>query len=320
MTWALLAVNVLVWAVTELDGGSADREVLLRFGAMFGPLIANGEYWRLFTAMFLHVGGMHLALNSIGLFILGVQVERLFGHYRFTAIYVLAGLAGSVASYAFNSVGVAAGASGAIFGILGALVAFFVVGRRVMGEMGRQTLTGLMVLLGINLLYGFASPGIDNFAHLGGFVAGFGLAAALAPRYRPEFNAFGAVAVTRDSNSLLKRWWVIPLSAGVLVLGTTLASAAISDNPITRSISHLREAQRLLEDGDHSSALDEVDQAIAFDPFSGAQYLVRAKVWASLGDAQNALSDAGLAVRLGLDEGGRQEAVSLMLRLRSGVH
>jgi rhomboid protease GluP len=293
--------------------------VLLRFGAMFGPLIATGEYWRLFTAMFLHVGVTHLAVNSIGLFILGVHVERLFGHYRFAAIYLLAGLSGSVASFAFNSVGIAAGASGAIFGVLGALVAFFVVRRNMMGEMGRQTLTGLLVLLAINLFFGFASPGIDNFAHLGGFIAGFALGIAFAPQYRPVSDISGIIERMRDANSLLRRWWVLPLSAALLVLGTVLAGAANSGNPVTQSITHLREAERLLEDGQHSSALDEVGQAIENDPFNGESYLVRAKVWASLGDSQRAISDAGRAIQFGLDEGGRQEAVALMIRLRSGV-
>jgi len=311
--------NVLIWAATELDGGSQDQEVLLRFGAMYGPLIANGEYWRLLTAMFLHVGTTHLAVNSIGLLILGMQVERLFGHYRFAAMYILAGLSGSVASFAFNSIGVAAGASGAIFGVFGALVAFFVVRRNIMGEMGRQTLTGLLVLLAINLFYGFASPGIDNFAHVGGFVAGFGLGMAFAPQYRPVTNILGMIERMRDVNSLLRRWWVLPLSAALLVLGTALASASARDNPITQSITHLQKARQLLEDGQHSSALDEAMRAIEFDPFSGDSYLVRAKAWASLGDSQRAINDAGRAIRFGLDSGDREEAVALMIRLRSKV-
>lgn len=286
---------------------------------MFGPLIATGEYWRLFTAMFLHVGLTHLAFNSVGLFILGVQVERLFGHYRFTAIYILAGLSGSVASFAFNTTGIAAGASGAIFGVFGALVAFFVVRRNLMGEMGRQTLTGLLVLLAINLFYGFASPGIDNFAHMGGFVSGFALGIAFAPRYRPVSNIIGIVERMRDTNSLLRRWWVLPLAAALLVVGTVLASAANSDNPITRSITHVREARRLLEDGQHSSALAELGQAIEIDPFSGESYLVRAKVWASLGDWRRAISDAGMAIRRGLDQDDLGEAVELMRRVRSEV-
>ena len=309
----------MIWAATELAGGSADPDVLLRFGAMYGPFIANGEYWRLFTAMFLHVGLTHLAVNSFALFIFGVQVERLFGHYRFAAIYMLAGLSGSVASFAFNSIGIAAGASGAIFGVLGALVAFFVVRRNMMGEIGRQTLTGLLVLVAINLFFGLATPGIDNFAHMGGFIAGFGLGIAFAPQYRPVSNILGIVERMIDTNSLLRKWWVLPLAAALLVLGTVLAGAATSENPITQSISHLREARRLLEDGQHSAALDEVAHAIEIDGFNGESYLVRAKVWASLGDSQRAISDAGRAIRFGLDEGGRRDAEALMRELVSGV-
>ena len=97
VTWALLAVNILVWIATEIAGGSEDTQVLLDFGAMFGPTIANGEYWRLFTAMFLHVGLMHLLFNGLALLIFGQVVERTYGHLQFVIIYVLAGLAGSVA-------------------------------------------------------------------------------------------------------------------------------------------------------------------------------------------------------------------------------
>ena len=103
------------------------------------------------------------------------------------------------------------------------------------------------------------------------------------------------------------------------VLGTALASASARDNPITQSITHLQKARQLLEDGQHSSALDEAGQAIEFDPFSGDSYLVRAKAWASLGDSQRAINDAGRAIRFGLDSGDRQEAVALMIRLRSKV-
>ena len=170
MTWALLGINVLIWLAMEAAGGSTDTGVLINFGAMYGPYIADGEYWRLFTAMFLHVGLTHLAFNGFSLFIFGQQVEKFYGPYRFTTIYILAGLAGSVASFTFNNISVGAGASGAIFGILGALVAFFVMHREMLGDFGRQSLTGPLVLAGINLVTGFLMLGVANFPLTGWFV------------------------------------------------------------------------------------------------------------------------------------------------------
>lgn len=289
--------------------------MLLDLGAMYGPYIADGQYWRLFTAMFLHVGMMHLAFNCIGLFIFGQQVERFFGHYRFITIYVLAGLAGSVSSFVLNSVAVAAGASGAIFGVLGALVAYFVVHRDMLGEFGRQSLTGLLILAGVNLFIGLSMPGVDNFAHVGGFAAGFALALPLAPRYEPVFDLWGARVGLRDTNSVLKRWWVVPVAAAVLILGTVLGAGGGAQSPIA----HLRQAEQHLDSGRHAQALDEVGKAISMEPTFAQSYMVKARIFADLGDYRSALSELGLAMRLGLDERDQEEAVRLMLEMRSRV-
>ena len=102
VTWLLLAAILLLFLVTELQGGSTNVEALTRLGAMESWLIASGEYWRLLSATFLHSGFIHLGFNVIGLLIFGHQIEKLFGHIRFLVIYILAGLSGSVTSYAFN--------------------------------------------------------------------------------------------------------------------------------------------------------------------------------------------------------------------------
>ena len=184
VTWALLAINLVVWGATMLAGGSQNTDVLLRFGAMYGPFIATGDYWRLFTAMFLHIGIPHLLFNSFGLLVFGSLVERIYGPIRFVTIYILAGLAGSVASYSFNMLSIGAGASGAIFGVLGALAAFFFARRDMLGAMGRQNLLGLVIIAAFNLIFGFVTPGIDNWAHMGGLLGGVLIGLALAPYYR----------------------------------------------------------------------------------------------------------------------------------------
>lgn len=218
VTWGLLAVNLAVWALMELSGGSDRTLVLVRFGAMYGPLIAMGEYWRLFTAVFLHAGVLHLLLNCIGLWIIGRLVEGLYGRFRFITMYLIAGLSGSALSYVFNKA-VAVGASGAIFGILGALTAYFLAHRDLMGDMGRQNLTGLAVVVALNLAVGLIIPGIDNWAHLGGLAGGFAVGLALAPRYRYEtvVTPFGVGRRIAGERSPGMRWLIVGVALAAIV-------------------------------------------------------------------------------------------------------
>ncbi|MCH8222941.1 MAG: rhomboid family intramembrane serine protease [Chloroflexi bacterium] len=182
VTWILLVVNLMVWAGLELSGGSTSVPNLLRWGAKFGPAIADGEYWRLFTPMFLHIGFAHLLTNSLGLIIFGRLVERYFGSLNFLLIYLLAGVFGNIASYAALSNGVGAGASGAVFGIIGAYGSFLFRNRSTTGSMAQSTLGGLGIIVGINLIFGFSVSGIDNWAHIGGLVGGFLIAYGIVPR------------------------------------------------------------------------------------------------------------------------------------------
>lgn len=228
VTWALLAVNLAVWLLMELSGGSGRTTTLIRFGAMYGPLIGMGEYWRLFTAIFLHAGILHLVLNCVGLWIIGRLVEGLYGHFRFIAIYLIAGLSGSALSYVFNKAAVAAGASGAIFGILGALTAYFLAHRGLMGDMGRQNLTGLAVVVALNLAVGLIIPGIDNWAHLGGLAGGFVVGLALAPRYRYEIVATPSGLGRRiaGQRSPGMRWLIVGVMLGAIA-GLVWAGGAL---------------------------------------------------------------------------------------------
>ena len=311
VTYALLAVNGLVWLAMEASGSSEDTQTLVDFGALFGPLIANGEYWRLFTAMFLHVGVMHLLFNAFGLFIFGRLVEQVFGHFRFIVIYVIAGLAGSVASFLLNSIAVGAGASGAIFGVLGALAAFFLIRRDVLGEMGRQNLTGLMIIAAFNLFFGFVTPGIDNWAHMGGFVAGFLVGLAFVPDYRPITNVFGAVERVVDVNSMARRWWVFPAVAATLLLGIWLGTNSLSDNPLSR----IDKIENLVNDQQYTEALNEIEELIKLDPFIGQAYYLRGKVLAEFGEINGAISELSRALRLGLDQRSFDEARELLVFL-----
>lgn len=182
VTYVILGLNVAVWLIMSFIGTVFDINLsyqLVYFGAKVNELIAAGQYWRLFTAMFLHVGVMHLLFNSYALYIYGPIAEKLYGKIRFAVIYVLSGMMGSLFSYLFSP-NPAAGASGAIFGLMGSLLYFRKRNRtlfkRVFGPR-------LFIIIGINLLFGFIQPGIDNWGHIGGLIGGF-LAANAVGLYR----------------------------------------------------------------------------------------------------------------------------------------
>lgn len=225
MTYVLIGAIVLVWLGLEMAGGSQNNRVLVQFGANFGPLILEGEVWRFFTSMFLHIGIAHLFFNGYALFIFGLEMEQLYGSPRYLFIYILSGLFGSLASFAGRGPYVlSAGASGAIFGVIGMNAAYFLRHREAFGRFGQQRLMHTVIIVGINLLFGFTMPGIDNLAHLGGLAVGFGLGYVLAPQYRLT-GAYTGQARLVDTVSLVNHWWVTFLALLLLGIGTSGAIA-----------------------------------------------------------------------------------------------
>jgi len=213
-----LAINVGLWLLMALAGGSENPEVLIRFGANFSPLVVQGELWRLFTANFLHIGVVHLVFNSLALYSLGQEVEALFGSPRFIVVYLLTGLSGSIFSFGLRTdAALSAGASTAIFGLVGTLIAFFVRNRRHFGELGRRRLNNYVFLILINLYIGLSVPGIDNLGHIGGFLGGLILGWLLCPFYEVEVSA-GQPRVV-DRNSLRVEWRGLALFAALLIAG-----------------------------------------------------------------------------------------------------
>ena len=171
VTNVLIAANVAMFVV-ELALGGATIGVLVQLGAIFPQRVAEGEYWRLLTSMFLHVGYVHLALNMVTLYIFGGVLERVVGSLRFAALYLVTGFVGSAVSFTFGGpLRIAAGASGAIFGLLGAWLAYNWRRRR-LSAAAQGNLQVVLILLGANLVLGVVMPGIDNAAHLGGLAAG----------------------------------------------------------------------------------------------------------------------------------------------------
>ncbi|WP_342773904.1 rhomboid family intramembrane serine protease [Mesobacillus subterraneus] len=174
-TYIFIAIQVLVFLVLEAAGGSTETSTLIKFGAKFNPLILEGEWWRFFTPIFIHIGLLHLFMNTLALFYLGTMVERLYGNFRFLFIYIVAGFSGVLASFILSP-NLSAGASGAIFGCFGALLYFGVTNPRLFW---RTLGLNILIVLGINLAFGFTIPGIDNAGHIGGLIGGFAAAGIL---------------------------------------------------------------------------------------------------------------------------------------------
>ncbi|HKI05017.1 MAG TPA: rhomboid family intramembrane serine protease [Thermoanaerobaculia bacterium] len=181
VTTIVLAAIAAMFVAETLLGGSENEGVLLRLGANYAPLVFQGQYWRLVSSMFLHIGFVHLLVNGWALYQLGSLFELLMGSRRMLLVYFVSGTAGSIASLFFTG-GLSAGASGAIFGLMGALIAFLLRHRENLTPQAKSLLMQLLFWAGLNVFLGFNIPGIDNAAHLGGCAAGMLLGLALSRR------------------------------------------------------------------------------------------------------------------------------------------
>lgn len=231
VTRGLIATNLLVFLAMIVYGylqygdlnGTENTDVLITFGAKFTPLIVAGEYWRLLTAMFLHIGLMHILFNLYSLYSLGTLAESYFGHTRFLVIYLLSGLFGSLASYAL-SLSLSAGASGAIFGLAGAITVYFMIYRENFGARGRAILQNMLVVIALNIFLGLSSTGIDNWGHLGGLLSGAAIAWGILPRYeRPQIALPGVYPLALQHRTTTEIGWAM-LWFVILVLGTFWAT------------------------------------------------------------------------------------------------
>jgi rhomboid protease GluP len=184
VTFTLLAINVLVFVLMAISGVSVlepTTSSLLKWGADYGPLTTQGQWWRLMTSTVIHIGIIHLVMNMFVLLNIGLFTEKLFGNAGFTVLYLLSGLGGSLTSLAWHPTTVSAGASGAIFGLYGGMLGFLLVRRSAIPKETVASLgKGALFFVGYNVLYGAGKSGIDMSAHLGGLLTGAIVGAALA--------------------------------------------------------------------------------------------------------------------------------------------
>ena len=232
VTWAIIAINVIVFVVDgALSGGSGfslagGSGPLSAAGYVYGPAVANGEWWRLITGAFLHLGLLHIGFNMYALWLFGPIIEQMYGHVEFGVIYLLCALGGNVLTILAAPNVPALGASGAIFGLFG--LGFIVSRRRhlLLGPQARAMLSRIGMLLVLNLIITFSVPFISWTGHVGGLAVGAVIGLLLAPANVPTLGGMwrapdGSLLARRISPSLRASAYL--LVAAVLVLGTYVA-------------------------------------------------------------------------------------------------
>ena len=244
-TYALLAINIGVFIVMLASGVSwikPETGQVLRWGANYGPYIFGGQYWRLITAMFLHFGVIHLLGNMWCLWSLGQLTEKLLGSISVVAIYLLTGIGASLLSLSWDPMRVGAGASGAIFGIAGALISVVYFGQLGLQPEGRRKLLGYVVRFAfINLLFGLKAH-IDNMAHLGGLVSGLliGLFLARTFNFAPEERPAKRRMIFVYSAIVLLALFVPVAKAKQYAVEFGQGETALDHNDLHAAISHLQ--------------------------------------------------------------------------------
>ena len=244
LTHVLFGANVAVFLAMALASGSVmdfTGQVMVHFGANYGPFTLSGDWWRLLTYMFLHGGLFHIAVNMWCLWNLGTLCESLYGRWTYAAVYLITGVAGGLTSVAWNPGVLSVGASGALFGLSGALIASFYLGEfSLSGISIKGTLSSLLFFCGFSLYFGIVSTGIDNACHVGGLVSGLilgALIARIAPEHDQPLRRAGVlcfvVLLVAGSALGVQRWrGGYPMHVG--------RSTIYPDNSIDRAIAELQ--------------------------------------------------------------------------------
>ena len=184
MVYFIFIINAIMMILMSISGGSTNSEVLMNHGAVERvAVLQNNGYYRLLSGMFLHIGYVHFLFNSISMYIFGTRSERYYGSFMFVVIYLVSGLAGNIGMLFFAPDAISAGASGAIFGLIGSILALALVTRKVIGGLNYYVIF-MFALVGI--LIGFFMPDVGNAAHICGFFTGLliGLITSLVKKFR----------------------------------------------------------------------------------------------------------------------------------------
>ncbi len=196
LTWVFLIINALVFVIDVQSGFQ-----LTILGLRDNAALASGELWRLITPMFLHGSVLHIGLNSWFLYVVGKQLERPLGTLRFGMVYLVSGVGGVLAGYAFSQYR-SLGASGALFGVMGALLVFIYRNQKILKN-SRQSLMQVLQVIGINIVLGLVISNIDNWGHIGGLLGGLAMGWFAVPVYEVKRDYRMMPTVVNSSNKVL---------------------------------------------------------------------------------------------------------------------
>ncbi len=284
VTQAIFGVNVAVFVAMALAGVSMldnpSGQDLVRWGANYGPLTVSGQWWRLLTCVFIHGGLLHIGFNMWCLWSLGRLAESVYGHWTFAAVYLISGLAASLASVIWNPVILSVGASGAIFGIAGVLIASFYLGEFSLPRAALSgTLRSVVVFVGYNLFFGAVIARTDNAAHVGGLLMGL-LLGALIAKLAPGHDDF------------LRR-------IAVLLVGALLVAGGVMWLQRSRAyMFHGQEGVTLLNQGKTDEAIAELQKAARQRPDFAAVHAALANAYIKKQDFEHAAPELQRVIAL----------------------
>ena len=285
VTQVIFGANVAVFIAMTLAIGGAmlsnpPGQALVAWGANFGPQTVGGQWWRLLTCLFIHGGLLHIAFNMWCLWDLGRLAESVYGHWTFAIVYLLSGLSASIGSIVWNPVVLSVGASGAIFGIAGALIASFYLGEFSLPKAAVSgMLRSVVVFVGYNLFFGAVIARTDNAAHIGGLVMGLLLGALIAK-----------VAPAHDA---------ILLRIGVLLVGAVLvAGGALWLGRSRAYLVHRESGLDRLNAGDPDAAIRELQKSARQKPDSADTHEALAEAYFDKRDFDNAAAEIKRAIAL----------------------
>ncbi len=224
VTYTIMGLTIFIFLLQLAGQYLLGSDIVAIYGVKVNELIAAGEVWRLFTPMLLHGSLLHIAFNMYALFAFGTRLELFYGHWRFLAMYVVAGFAGNVLSYTFSPAA-SLGASTAIFGLLGAEGVFLFRNWKLFGNAARRDLQNLVILLVVNLLIGLNAR-FDNWGHLGGLIGGVAFAWLAGPLLEIGFDEKGPVFRDRHGDrEAVIALVLVGMGSAILALAITLIRA-----------------------------------------------------------------------------------------------
>ena len=331
LTHILFGANVAVYLAMAIGSGTVvnfSGHALL-FGANYGPYTLTGQWWRLLTYMFMHGGILHIAFNMWCLWDLGALAESLYGRVTYGAIYIITGAGAGLASVAWNPGVLSVGASGAIFGLAGALIASFYLGEFSLPSVAlRGTLRSLLIFAAFNLFFGTMFAGVDNAAHIGGLVIGLILGAAIAKLAPHEgSNRLGVIALVLlaliGAGAGVRRWRSGPMRTALAfqALGGSQGDPVarlkmiIEQNP-SLAPAHFALAQTYFEQQKFSEAEAEFKKVVELQPKSTRARFDLGMTYLSLNRPEEAKATFNGMIQQGLNTGDAHYGIAMALAMQ----